>query len=135
MQGQGPSTAPGGGPLLTTAGDGKPPPAAAPSSSPRETLLARYRELVLHELPRRAREGRWVVTNDHCFGRIVLDHAVGGRWYDVLDRRRSPAFAQLDDEQLARAVDLAERMLAEGDPLVRELDARSLHWRGKLPKR
>ncbi len=135
MQGQGPFPAPGGGPLLTAAGDGKPPPAAGPSSSPRETLLARYRELVLHELPRRAREGRWVVTNDHCFGRIVLDHAVGGRWYDVLDRRRSPAFAQLDDEQLARAVDLAERMLAEGDPLVRELDARSLHWRGKPPKR
>ncbi len=119
MQGQGPSTAPGGG----------------PSPFPRERLLARYRELVLHELPRRAREGRWVVTNDHCFGRIVLDHAVGRCWYDVLDRRRSPAFAQLDDERLARAVALAERMLTEGDPLVRELDARSLHWRGKPPKR
>ena len=100
----------------------------------REQLLARYRELVLDELPRRAREGRWVVTADHCFGRIVLDHAVGGRWYDALDRRRSPAFAQLDDEQLAGAVALAERVLAEGDPLLREPDARSLAWRGK-PKR
>jgi hypothetical protein len=101
---------------------------------PRAELLARYRALVLHELPRRAREGRWVVTSDHCFGRIVLDHAVGGRWYDLLDRRRSPAFAQLDDTRLAVAVALAERMLAEGDPLVRELDARSLRWRGKPPK-
>lgn len=97
----------------------------------REELLARYRELVLHELPRRARAGRWVVTADHCFGRIVLDAAVGGCWYDVLDRRRSPAFAQLDDAQLAAAVDLAERMVVEGDPLVREADARSLAWRGK----
>src|SRR5918911_2724555 len=104
MQGQGPSPAPGGGP-----------------SASRQDLLARYRQLVLQELPRRAREGRWVVTNDHCFGRIVLDHAVGGRWYDVLDRRRSPAFAQLDDARLAAAVRLAERMLAEGDPLVRTL--------------
>ena len=92
----------------------------------REQLLARYRELVLDELPRRARAGRWVVTADHCFGRIVLDHAVGGRWYDVLDRRRSPAFAQLDDARLAGAVALAERVLAEGDPLLRELDAQSL---------
>jgi hypothetical protein len=101
----------------------------------REDLLARYRELVLGELPRRARAGGWVVTDDHCFGRIVLDSVVGGCWYDVLDRRRSPAFAQLDDEQLAAAVALGERILAEGDPLLRELDARSLAWRGKPAKR
>jgi hypothetical protein len=100
----------------------------------REQLLARYRELVLDELPRRARAGGWVVTADHCFGRIVLDSTVGGRWYDVLDRRRSPAFAQLDDARLAAAVALAERLLAEGEPLLRELDARSLAWRGKPPK-
>ncbi len=90
---------------------------------------------MLDALPVRARAQGWVVTADHCFGRIVLDHAVGGRWYDVLDRRRSPAFEQLDDDRLAAAVALAERMLVEGDPLVRELDARSLAWRGKPPKR
>ncbi len=120
-QGQGPSPAAGGGP--------------SPSPGERGHLLARYRELVLRVLPQQAREGRWVVTADHCFGRIVLDHAVGGCWYDVLDRRRSPAFAQLDDEALARAVALAERMLREGDPLVRDLDAQSLRWRGKPAKR
>jgi hypothetical protein len=101
----------------------------------RQQLLARYRGLVLGELPRRAREEGWVVTADHCFGRIVLDHAVGGRWYDVLDRRRSPAFVQLADDQLRLAVSLAERMAAEGDPLVRALDARSLAWRGKPAER
>lgn len=93
--------------------------------------MSRYRELVLGELPRRARAEGWVVTADHCFGRIVLDHAVGGRWYDVLDRRRSPAFAQLDDDRLAAAVALADRIAAEGDPLLRELDRQSLVWRGK----
>jgi hypothetical protein len=101
----------------------------------RDTLLRRYRELVLDELPRRARAENWVVVDDHCMGRIVLDHAVGGCWYDVLDRRRSPAFAQLDDERLAGAVALAEWIAAEGDPLLRELDARSLAWRGKALKR
>ena len=100
----------------------------------REQLLARYRALVLGELPRRARQEGWVVTADHCFGRIVLDHAVGGRWYDVLDRRRSPAFTQLTDDQLHLAVSLAERIAAEGDPLVRALDAQSLAWRGKPAK-
>ena len=99
----------------------------------RAELLARYRALVLGELPQRAREGRWVVREDHCFGRIVLDHAVGSRWYAVLDRSRSPAFAQLDDDRLAAAVALAERMASEGDPLVRVLDAQSLAWRGKRP--
>jgi hypothetical protein len=51
----------------------------------RARLLTRYRELVLTELPARARREGWTVTADHCFGRIVLDHAVGGRWYDVLE--------------------------------------------------
>lgn len=73
-----------------------------------------------------------MVTKDHCFGRILLDHAVGGCWYDVLDRRRSPAFAQLDDAQLAAAVALGERVVREGDVLLRRLNAQSLTWRGKL---
>jgi hypothetical protein len=99
----------------------------------RADLLARYRELVLGELPRRARDGHWVVHEDHCVGRIVLD-STGSCWYDVLDRRRPPAVAQLDDGQLATAVALAERILAEGDPPRRELEAQRLRWRGKRPK-
>jgi hypothetical protein len=101
----------------------------------RSALLDRYRALVLDELPRRARAERWVVTADHCFGRIVLDSTVGGRWYDVLGRSGGPAYARLTDGQLAAAVALAERIAAEGDPLLRELDARSLAWRGKPQKR
>lgn len=102
--------------------------------APREELLQAYRRLVLHDLPARARQHGWVVSADHCFGRIVLDHAVGGRWYDHLERGRTPAFAQLSDEQLRRAVDVAGRMLAGGDPVVRALDVQSLRWRGKRAK-
>jgi hypothetical protein len=97
----------------------------------RAELEARYRQLVLRDLPQRAAEGRWVVRADHCFGRIVLDHTVGGCWYDVLDRRGGPAFRQLTDDQLRAAVALAERIVAEGDPLLRRLNAQSLAWRGK----
>ena len=99
----------------------------------RAALEQRYLELVRQQLPAAAREGRWVLRDDHCFGRVLLDDAVGACWYDVLDRRRT-AFRQLDDEQLAGAVALAERLLEQGDPLLRELDARSLAWRGKPPK-
>lgn len=95
----------------------------------RAELLQRYRELVLHELPRRAAAEGWVVTAGHCFGRIVLDNTLGACWYDVLDRRRSPAFAQLDDAQLQTAVTLAEQIETEGDPRLRELNNRSLGWR------
>jgi hypothetical protein len=102
--------------------------------SRRDADVARYRELVRLELPAAARAGGWVLRDDHCFGRVLLDDAVGGCWYDVLDRRRT-AFLQLSDEQLAGAVALGERLLVEGDPLLRELDERSLAWRGKPSKR
>ena len=109
--------------------------AAAPIAAPRDRdgLLRRYRELVDTELPARAAQDRWVLRFDHCFGRVLLDHAVGRRWYDVLDRR-SAAYRQLDDAQLGAAVALGERLLREGDPLLRRLDAQSLAWRGKRPK-
>jgi hypothetical protein len=112
----------------------RPTGSGQPASS-RDELVARYRWLVDVELPAAAGAGRWVVVNDHCFGRILLDHAVGGRWYDHLDRRaRVPAHRQLSDAQLADAVAMAEQVLAEGDGLLRRLDAQSLTWRGKRPK-
>jgi len=101
----------------------------------RAELLARYRVLVDHELPAAARLGGWSLRLNHCFGRVLLDDAVGGCWYDHLDRRAGPAYRQLDDDRLAGAVVLGERLLTEGDGLLRALDARSLAWRGKAPKR
>ena len=107
----------------------------AEDAARRAALLQRYRALVDDELPQAARTERWSLRLNHCFGRVLLDDAVGGCWYDHLDRRAGPAYRQLDDAQLAGAVALGERLLTEGDPLLRELDARSLVWRGKPPKR
>jgi hypothetical protein len=60
------------------------------------------------------------------------DHAGAPQTSLVADRDRLPsAFAQLDDARLAAAVALAEAIAAEGDPLLRRLDAQSLVWRGK----
>lgn len=100
----------------------------------REALLARYRELVLSELPRRGREEGWAVSVDHCVGRVVLDNTLGGPWRDELPSGRGPAFTRLPPPALERAVALAEQMDAEGADLVAELDARSLAWRGNRAK-
>jgi hypothetical protein len=100
----------------------------------RARVEAEYLRLVKEQLPAAARQGRWVLRLDHCFGRVLLDDAVGGCWYDALDRRR-PAYRQLTDAQLEGAVALGRRLLEEGDPLLRRLDAQSLAWRGKPPKR
>ena len=113
---------------------GGPPVAGHTDAVDRDAALTRYRELVDRELPARAREQGWVLVADHCFGRVLLDHAVGRCWYEVLDRRR-PAYRQLDDAQLEGAVAMGERLLVEGDPLLRALDAQSLTWRGKPQKR
>ena len=111
------------------------PNTSEPARTDRDEQLATYRRLVLHELPGRAARERWVVHADHCLGRVVLDHAVGGCWYDVLGRsgpgRRGPAFERLDDDQLARAVALAERIADGGDAVLRPLNTQSLAWRGK----
>ena len=99
----------------------------------RAELEQDYLALVKERLPALARTEGWVLRADHCFGRVLLDHAVGGCWYDVLDRRR-PAYRQLTDEQLASAVALGGQLIAHGDLLLRDLDDQSLRWRGKRPK-
>lgn len=101
----------------------------------RPELLARYRRLVDVELPAAATAGSWCLRANHCFGRVLLDDAVGGCWYDTFDRRAGPAYQQLDNARLQGAVALAERLLLEGDPLLRELNDRSLVWRGKARRR
>ena len=92
----------------------------------RDAAVRRYLELTRETLPRRAREERWVVREDHCFQRIVLDHVAGGRWYDAIAR---PAYRNLTPQQARDASALAERIDAEGDALLRELNDRSLAWR------
>ena len=96
-----------------------------------EELRRRYLQLVRDELPSAGRHGRWVLAQDHCFGRVLLDNVLGRCWYDVLAKRR-PAYRPLRAEQLRAAVELGEALLAQGDPMLRELNEKSLQWRGKL---
>ena len=71
------------------------------------------------------------VRFNHCFLRIVYDNLFGAHWQRVLPEGQRPAYRHLSREQLARAVALGEEIIA--DPArCRELNRRSLAWRGKL---
>jgi hypothetical protein len=87
----------------------------------RAALVARWLRLTREALPAMARQGGWRVRHDHCFMRICLDAAAGGRW----DRRfPPPAIRRAPDDVLARAVAVAERIAAEPGCLA-SLDAAS----------
>ena len=94
----------------------------------RETLEAQWLRLTRETLPTQAAERDWPVSADHCFQRILLDNALGGRWYDHVAKR--PAYRHIDQDALARAVALGEAV-GRGEADLTALNARSLTWRGK----
>ena len=93
----------------------------------RDRLLARWLSLTREVLPGMAAAHAWPIRLDHCFMRVCLDTALGVRWDTVV---RRPAIRHLDPAQLARAVEQAERIVA--DPaLLPSLNQASLRLRGK----
>lgn len=99
---------------------------------PRATLEAAWLTLTRETLPALARAHGWPVSADHCFQRILLDNATGGRWYDHIAER--PAYRHAPDAVLARAVALGEAAIA-GTADLPDLNRRSLAWRGKRADR
>lgn len=94
-----------------------------------ESLKDRLRQLANEDFPRAARSGGYPVRYNHCFLRIVYDNLFGCKWREALPGK-TPAIHQLTDEQLRRAIALGEEVIADPD-LARELNDRSLRWRGK----
>ena len=88
----------------------------------------RWFDLTRETLPALARERGWPIRFDHCFQRVLLDHATGGPWRE---RIASPAYRNADDETLATAIALGEAVVAGTEDLV-VLDRQSLAWRGKV---
>ena len=87
--------------------------------------MARWLELTQAVLPGMAAAQRWPIRLDHCFMRVCLDHAMGGRWDRVVAR---PAVRHMALADLAKAVAVAERAMR--DPgLLPALNATSLAWR------
>ena len=96
-------------------------------SRDRAALEARWFALTREELPAVAPSRDWPVRFDHCFQRILLDDACGGRWTDAIER---PAYAHAPDTILRAAIATGEKVLA-GEADLWALDAKSLTWRGK----
>lgn len=94
----------------------------------RPELEADWLQITRKTLPVLAAERRWPVRADHCFQRILLDNAVGGRWYDHVAKR--PAYAHINEAALARAVALGHAV-EQGDADLHALNAASLGWRRK----
>ncbi len=91
----------------------------------REQMVARWLDLTRRVLPGMAPAARWPIRFDHCFMRVCLDHAIGQPWHERVHR---PAVRHLDDDQLQRAITLAERIAA--DPaILAGLNEQSLAWR------
>ena len=99
-----------------------------PADPARAALEADWLRLTREDLPALAATRDWPIRADHCFQRVLLDHAVGGRWYDWIERR--PAYRHLDDARLAKAVALG-RCVATGEADLPSLNRQSLAWRGK----
>ena len=98
----------------------------------RAALERRWLRLTRETLPGLAAEQPWPVRFDHCFQRILLDHACGTVWYDRIDRR--PAYTHAPDDILESAVALGER-IAKGESDLDALNRQSLEWRGKAAAR
>lgn len=95
----------------------------------RTDLEARWLHLTRVTLPGLAATRGWPIRNDHCFQRVLLDAACGGRWLDHVEGR--PAYKAIDETRLATAVTLA-RAVASGTADLAGLNRQSLAWRGKL---
>ena len=98
------------------------------SAAERLELEREWLHLTREALPALARDRGWPVKADHCFQRILLDNALGGRWYDHVAAR--PAYRHIDGAALVRAVELARAAIRREVDLS-DLNRLSLAWRGK----
>ncbi|MEM9418414.1 MAG: hypothetical protein AAGA25_05065 [Planctomycetota bacterium] len=96
----------------------------------RYDLQDRYLDLTRVILPSLGRTRGWVIKEDHCFMRIVLDHVFADCWYNHIDKRLR-AYKQLNDTQLAQAVAIAEQMAKADSATIDVMNAQSLEWRDK----
>ena len=93
-------------------------------------LRDQYLDLTNRVLPDLAGQRHFPVRLNHCFQRIVLDNLFNDCWYNVLSHRE-PAYKQLNEEQLERAIALAKAIIDQPDDYLAQLNQNSLRWRGK----
>lgn len=95
----------------------------------RRQMVAEWLHLTRDLLPAMARTRPWPISQDHCFMRVCLDAAYGGRWDAAIPR---PAIRHADNEHLAAAIAVAQSLLRDPNRLP-ALNAASLRARARHP--
>lgn len=80
------------------------------------------------ELPKLAVTQDWVVTLDHCIGRIVYDSVMGCKWSKQV---KSPFYKNADGSNIEEALGVCDRLKIEGKVLADRLNVESLGYRSK----
>lgn len=75
----------------------------------------------------------WPVRLDHCFGRIIMDNAVG-KDTPWMGKLKSPAYKHMTESQLEDCINLGTLIL-EGKEDLDELNLNSLRLRNKKQKK
>ena len=91
-----------------------------------------YLYLTQAHLPRLAQQSpnQWMIKEGHCFQRILLDHVFQSVWYDHIPPQKRPAYKQLNNQQLSKAIHMAYELSSENIPLLQKLQQQSLRFRG-----
>jgi hypothetical protein len=97
----------------------------------RLALNATWLALVKETLPNLAKDHQWPISLDHCFMRVCLDTALGAPWHTVVKR---PAIKHLSDDQIAKAICVAQSLVAS-PALLQELNQNSIRRRRLLQPR
>jgi hypothetical protein len=92
-------------------------------------ITTEWLELMQRRLPNEAEDRDWPIHLDHCFGRVIYDCVLGGKWDEIID---SPACEHLNETELQHCIDIGERIIEADDAYLRALNDLSLRHRGKL---
>lgn len=95
-----------------------------------ESLRLKYLDLVNVQLPSIAVARKFPIRVGHCFGRVLLDHLFLDCWYGHLDQfGKVPAYKQLSEEQLVRAIAMAQGFIDEPNGYIQRINQESKAWR------
>lgn len=96
-----------------------------------QILESEYLELINHKLPKHAQDNNWFIKSNYCFQKVILDNIFNSN-YEQHFVEGIPAYLQLKEDELKKAISLASRIEEYGLPYLEALNLNSLSWRGQI---
>lgn len=88
-------------------------------------LRDEYMKFINHCLPEAAKKNNWPISENHCFGRVILDFMYQDAWYKHLS---SPGYKHLSEYQLIVACERMQQWLNNPQLLIKD-NQKSLIYR------